>query len=82
MIALIVVALVAAVVAQPALLLLLLNKRDAAASEERRFLVNQALAKTPQEFAILAAAARPDETVEAVAEARQPRSSTPAPLGL
>lgn len=82
MIALVVVALVVAVVAQPALLLLLLNKRDAAAAEERRFLVNQALANTPQEFAIMSAAARPDETVETLAEHRQPRLSTPAPLGL
>lgn len=53
-----------------------------AGEQERRFLINHILADTPSEFAILSTASRPDETVEAVAEARVARSSTPGPLGL
>jgi hypothetical protein len=52
------------------------------AAEERRFLTNHLLAETPTEFATFSAASRPDETVEALAEARTARPSTPTPLGL
>ena len=55
-----------------------------AGESERRYLSSLAFADTPQDVVGLMAAARPDETVVAVAEARAqaPRSSTPSPLGL
>lgn len=75
-------ALLAALVIQSAAFAWYLQATAAKAAEERRFLINQALASSPQEFAIMSAAARPDETVETLAEARTARPSTPAPLGL
>jgi hypothetical protein len=51
-------------------------------AEERRFLINHIIAKTPTEFAVLQSAARPDDTVEAVAEARGSKPERPLPLGL
>jgi hypothetical protein len=51
-------------------------------AEERRFLINHIIAKTPSEFAVLHSASRPDETVEAVAEARGAKPERPLPLGL
>ena len=78
-----IVAILAAVLAvQTAALLFGAKYLTDRAAEERRFLINQALAKTPQEFAMMAAAARPDETVESLAEYRSARSNTPMPLGL
>lgn len=54
-----------------------------AAEQERRFLLNHLVADTPQQFAILSGASRPDDTVEAVAESRaQVRNDRPMPLGL
>lgn len=53
-------------------------------AEERRFLINHLLAKTPTEFVQMQAASRPDDTVEAVAEARAmtAKPERPLPLGL
>lgn len=60
-------------------------KRLASAGEaERRYLSAMAFADKPEHVVGILAAARPDDTVVAVAEARSqsPRSSTPLPMGL
>jgi hypothetical protein len=75
-------ALLAALIVQSSAFAWYLQATASKAAEERRFLINQALSSSSHEFAIMAAAARPDDVVEALAEARTPRPSTPAPLGL
>lgn len=67
------------------LVYVVVRRMEAAAAEERRLLLNHLLADSPQEFVALAAASRPDATVEAIADAKAQRPSPltkPGPLGL
>lgn len=61
-----------------------MTRWHSAAEQERRYLAALAFAEKPSEAVGLLAAARPDETVVAVAEAKAltPRHSTPMPMGL
>lgn len=82
--ALCIAALILALYGQGVVFYLVLKRIVSAGEHERRYLTSLAFADTPQEAVGLMAAARPDETVVAVAEAKAqaPRSSTPSPLGL